>query len=967
MKPIATAKLTPRLSSPRPVPRTSLLEQMHAAPGAALLLVHGPAGFGKTTAMLQYYAQSRDRGVATGWLTLDRADNDLSRLLRYLGEALRAIDDALAPASGDAPDAGTLLDVASRLSSIARPFALFLDDFELIESPLGSALVRQIIDYLPACGQLVIGSRTVPDIGLGRLRAHGRLIEIPAARLRFSAEEAASFLRQQKGFALRDADIGLLHRRTEGWPAALWLVSLALQGCDDPQAFVRTFDGAHASITDYLIEDVLAKQDASIRRFLLHSSVLQSFSAPLCDAVLERDDSQRMLAAIERAHLFLVPQDGDAQWWRYHPLFADFLRSQLRQSDPAAFVRLCRRAADWWLAQRRPTPAIEHLLQAGQTLDLLPMLAEHAETLLWQGRARTLARWYASVRPWSAEQADRGQPGPGPGPGPGGGPAGEGAGTDGAAGLLDFPALALVFAWALTLNHHYRESRRLLDAIDAREAGETGEAAGIGEAAGTGETAGTSEVDGADRVGPAAGEPPRPGSLAADTRAVRAFMLAMSDAVKASSALWRQCLLDEASSRSFSRAMLGASYGFCLLAHHRFDEAGRFLAQARRIVEPVGESFIPPMASCLEGAIDMAQGRRLNAVARFRAALAGRDPAFSAPAASRTVAAAFLAEALYEGDELDEAERLLRLYLPMLEEAAAPDQLMTAYAVSARIAFANGDGGRATRWLTAMELVGHRESLPRMVATARLERARIALLSGDAPAARDQIAAASDASVWQPFEGLVTQANECEDPRVAMLRWRLRAGQAEAVVAPLKALLAQARALHRHRRALKLNALLAEALWAAGQAGAGARRLHETLRAAAAEGFVRCFVDEGPALLARVAELRPTLAETRETAALAAFADRLLAPGARSDAESPAPVAAIAAPGPAAPADSLLSERERQVLELLARGHRNRAIADRLFVSETTVKAHLRSINSKLGAHSRTHAVALARERGLIG
>jgi len=934
MNPIATAKLTPRLSSPRPVPRTSLLERMHSAPGTALLLVHGPAGFGKTTAMLQYYAQLRDRGVATSWLTLDRADNDLSRLLRYLGEALHAIDEALAPApaSGDDPDTGTLLDLASRLSSIARPFALFLDDFEWIETPLGSALIRQIIDYLPACGQLVIGSRTVPDIGLGRLRAHGRLVEIPAAWLRFSTEETASFLRQQKGLALRDVDIGVLHQRTEGWPAALWLVSLALQGRDDPQAFMRTFDGAHASITDYLIDDVLAKQDASIRRFLLHSSVLQSLSAPLCDAVLERDDSHRMLMAIERAHLFLVPQDRDGQWCRYHSLFADFLRSQLRQSDPAAFVRLCRRAADWWLAQRRPTPAIEHLLQAGETLDLLPMLAGHAETLLWQGRVRTLARWYASVRPWSAEQADRPDADRAPA-GPGGGSMHDGATADASQGLLAFPALALVFAWALTLNHHYRESRRLLDAVDARDA-----------------------------------------SLAADTRAVRAFMLAMSDAVKASSALWQQCLLDEASSRPFSRAMLGASYGFCLLAHHRFDEARRFLVQARHIVEPVGESFIPPMASCLEGAIDMAQGRRLNAVARFRAALTGRDPAFSAPAGSRTVAAAFLAEALYEGGELERGRTLAALYLPMLEAAAAPDQLMIAYAVSARIAFANDDGARATRWLTAMELVGHRESLPRMVATARLERARIALLSGDAPAARDQIAAASEASVWQPFEGLVTQANECEDPQVAMLRWRLRTGQPDAVVAPLKALLAQAQALHRHRRALKLNVLLAEALWAAGQAGAGARRLHEALRAAAAEGFVRCFVDEGAALLARVAELRPALVERGDKAALAAFVDRLLASGAGRDAET-APVAAfaaVAAPGPAGPiglvgsADGVLSERERQVLELLARGHRNRAIADRLFVSETTVKAHLRSINSKLGAQSRTHAVALARERGLI-
>jgi LuxR family maltose regulon positive regulatory protein len=904
---LAAAKLNPRLSSPRPVPRPQLVEHMHAAERAALVLVHGPAGFGKTTAMLQCYLQLKDRGIATGWLGLDRADNDLDRFLAYLVEAFRAIDPGIPSAIGQrgsstADDTdGAMLDLAGHLAAFEGEFVLFLDDFELIESPVVLGLVRQFIDVLPAGGRLVVGSRTVPDLGLGRLRAHGQLVEIETPQLRFSSAETAAFLRQQRGLALRDDDILRLQHRTEGWPAALWLVSLALRDRSDPHRFVETFDGSNASIADYLVEDVLARQGEPVRQFLLRTSVLQELSAPLCDHLLQREDSRELLAQIERAHLFLVPQDSDRHWYRYHALFSGFLRDQLRQSAAQELHGLHQRAAQWWAAHGKPTRAIEHALQCGDGAYLMALLQAHANDLLWLGRTRTLARWHAAPAV--------------------------------ASHLAQHPSLMLIFGWALTLAHRYDESLKLLDALQA------------GLAAGT--------LDAQDVP-------------AVAISVQRAFILAMQDRVKESAELWHICTPMVTPAQPFSYAMLGASYGFCLVAESRFAEARGFLEQARRRVQEIGNSFIAPMALCLEGAIDFAQGHLRNATSGFRAALAGGGAAALLPqAASNTVAAAFLAEALYEANALDEAERLLNIYLPLLKDAAAPDQLITSFAVLARIACARGRQNRADELLDEMELIGHRNGLPRMVATARLERSRVALLRGQVVAAQSQLASGCDERTWEPLGGLVTHANDTEAPAIAQFRLRIRTGRAESVLAPLKQALKEAEALQRHRRALKLSVLLAEALCATGQGAAGLRRLRDALQFAAGEGFVRSFVDEGPMLLRWVAELQDSLAETHGgDAALTGFVASLLAAGGATP-----HAAALPAPPSAAPsgtAAGVLSERELQVLRLLTGGHRNRAIAERLFVSETTVKAHLRSINVKLGTESRTHAIAVARQRGLL-
>ncbi|MNN16069.1 Transcriptional regulatory protein LiaR [compost metagenome] len=312
------------------------------------------------------------------------------------------------------------------------------------------------------------------------------------------------------------------------------------------------------------------------------------------------------------------------------------------------------------------------------------------------------------------------------------------------------------------------------------------------------------------------------------------------------------------------------------------------------------------------------------------------------------VAIAVLAEALYERNELAEAERLLNLYLPVLKVVAAADQLITSYRVLARISRLGGDTERADLLLAELEALGHEKSLARLVASARLERSRVALLQGNLQRARELLDSAGSARIWTPLRDLATHANDIESPTLARIRLDLHSGAAEQSASAARQALEQAQALQRHRQALTLRILLGQALCADGDAGQGKTCLLEALQWAATDGFVRAFADEGPALLALLADLRGNRGLSDSAKALL---DTLLAGHEEST--------------PAAPAD-LLSERELGVLRLLAEGLRNREIADRLFVSETTVRTHLRNINVKLDSQSRTHAVAIARQLGLL-
>src|SRR5215217_3391147 len=212
-----------------------------------------------------------------------------------------------------------------------------------------------LVEHLPPQIHLVIASRADPALPLARLRGRGELIEIRAADLRFTPDEAATYLNGVMGLGLTAADVTALEDRTEGWIAALQLAALSMRGRDDVAGFIAGFAGDDRYIVDYLVEEVLERQPDDVRTFLLQTSILSRLNGSLCDVVVGREGGRAMLEALDRANLFLVPLDDRRHWYRYHHLFADVLRARLLDEQPEQLPDLHRRASGWYEVNGEPS------------------------------------------------------------------------------------------------------------------------------------------------------------------------------------------------------------------------------------------------------------------------------------------------------------------------------------------------------------------------------------------------------------------------------------------------------------------------------------------------------------------------------------------------------------------------------------------------------------------------------------
>jgi len=356
---------------PRPRPgqvvRSRLLARLADSRVAKLALVSAPPGFGKTT-LLAEWARGLGKGDRVAWVAADAGD-DAATFWSYVAAALGTVVPAvreLGEPGSDDPRVGTDA-VASLLNILADESGdvwLVLDDFHLLADPEAHAMVRFLVDNLPANAHLVIATRQDPDLPLAGLRARGDLVEVRAADLRFTHEEVAEYLDAAAGLELAGGDVEVLEGRTEGWIAALQLAALSLRGRDDPHGFVERFAGDDRFVVDYLMDEVLAHQSAELREFLLLTAVLDRLTGELCDAVTGAVDGRATLLAIDRANLFLVSLDDQQAWFRYHHLFADVLRARLGAERPADVPELHRRASRWFESNGYAEDAIRHALSA---------------------------------------------------------------------------------------------------------------------------------------------------------------------------------------------------------------------------------------------------------------------------------------------------------------------------------------------------------------------------------------------------------------------------------------------------------------------------------------------------------------------------------------------------------------------------------------------------------------------------
>jgi LuxR family maltose regulon positive regulatory protein len=377
------------------VARQRLVARLRSASDAELILVQAPAGYGKTT-LLSEWAGQEARPIA--WLSLDPRHDDPALLLRSVVDVLgrlELVDPVVLEALGvPTPDVGDLAlpRLQAALQAGATSFVLILDDGHCLTSDATLEAVEGLLDCLPPGSQLALASRAEPQLPLGRLRAHRRLVEINQADLAMSPSEAGKLF-ALAGLDLSPSQVDALVQRTEGWPAALHLATLALSGDADPEESMARFAGDDRFIVDYLRDVFLAGMSKRQLRFLCRTSVLDRMSGELCDTVLGDSGSGRVLKELSRSNLLVTRLDHHDEWFRYHGLLREVLLAELRRAEPDAEAELHGRASSWYAGREDFDHAIDHAIEARDIDAAGKLIWDGYPTYASYGRVATIDRW----------------------------------------------------------------------------------------------------------------------------------------------------------------------------------------------------------------------------------------------------------------------------------------------------------------------------------------------------------------------------------------------------------------------------------------------------------------------------------------------------------------------------------------------------------------------------------------------
>jgi LuxR family transcriptional regulator, maltose regulon positive regulatory protein len=907
------ALLATKLHVPRPqpgfVPRPRLVQALSQGLARGRVLICAPAGFGKTS-LLADWASNGGRPVA--WLGLDAGDNDPARFWRYvvaaLDQAQPGIVERLGPLLGaPAPRSFEGLATAVINELAAQPgrdeVLLVLDDYHLVDAGPVHESVAFLLENLPPGLVLVVSGRSDPPLPLARLRARGQLAELRAAELRFTTEEAAALLGTAARQVVPDTAVAALTARTEGWAAGLQLAALSLRGRTDAAGFVAAFSGSHRFVLDYLTDEVLDGQPGQVRAFLLETSVLDRLSGELCDAVTGQSGSQAMLQSVERAGLFLVPLDEVRGWWRYHHLFADLLRARLEQEQPGRVRELHRAAAAWSDEHDLADDAVRHALAAGDAAWAARLVERHVETLLGRSEGATLRRWLSALPGES---------------------------------VRDRPRLCLAQAYGAAMGFQVEALEALLD--DAERA---------------------FAASGAEPYEASAG---RPVSSLANVPAGIAFLRAVLARLRGDPALAsdynRQALAQLGEDDWLMRYLVHWNQAVADWLGGRPGSAERGLTEVLAELGAAGQFFAGFLAMRVRydlGQVQHAQGNLAAALATYRQAL--EEAGESSQTAITGPTYVGLAQILYERDEVAAALDHATRGVTLCRQLTFTQSLATGLAVVARIRHAHGDAVAA---IAAMGEAGQVELSSQVVALFNPVpslRARLLLAQGDV----------SVAAQWAKAAGLSPE-DEPDYPRepayLLLARVLLAQDRPGPALTLLQRLLAAAASQGRIGNVIEIQALQALALTARGDHAGALGALAEAVTLACPQGYVRVFADEGAPMRAVLSRLSAARKDQRAPARDIDpdYLARLLRACGQAGAAPPSRRAAAPLPGMAEP----LTDREVEVLRLLAAGRSNQRIAHELVVALDTVKKHVTHILGKLGATNRTEAVARARQLGLI-
>jgi LuxR family maltose regulon positive regulatory protein len=931
------------------VSRPRLLGLLNAAVQRKLTLLSAPAGFGKTTLVSEWVndfrsakgglpssaAEECPTAVRCAWLSLDESDNDPTRFLSYLLAALRSIQPRIgkgllgAMPSPQPPLAEvSLITLINDIDAVPSRMILVLDDYHLIEAQSIHDALSFLLEHLPPRMHLLLATREDPPLPLARLRARGQSTELRAADLKFTFSEAAEFLNQMMGLDLAAEEVAALERRTEGWIAGLQLAALSMQGCKDTASLIRSFAGSHRFVLDYLVDEVLQQQSGSVQTFLLETAILDRLTGSLCDTV--RFGQAKSPSSSEQA---AASSDGTA---------ASSARTDVSSQDSAqAILEMLEHAnlfivplddeRRWYRYHRLFADLLR--LRLHQTQPERPPILHRRASKWYEGkglvdeaidhalRGRDYERAahliedqfgenyergdQATLRRWLAELPEE---------------------------LVSFrPELCILQAWNLftsgqleAADRSLQVAERMLDATADRE-----------------------EVTPRDRD--QLSEPGRR-KLAGRVAAIRAFLASYGGDTPATIRYARQALEylpeQEMPWRSAALITLGdayASQGQMLAAHEARSDA-------LVIGRASGDTYVLTIVSLRLAEILRQQGKLHQVIdicdRQLKRAVADGIEEAAVVGWLLGIWGEVLAELNDLDGALDRAKKGAKL------AAAGGDVLYEVLSILClvRVLFSRGDVAGAGNIVRSMEEAALEYEMP-LWALPQLSawQVRIWLAQG-------KLEIASRWARERELRPVKEPAYLYEMEHVALARILIAQGRLDEADRLLQRLLEAARAGGRSSRAIEILVLQALAAQSGGNAEQAMSVLEQALALAEPGDFIRVFADEGPAMARLLYQ-----AATRGLAS--DYVPRLLAAFPAAEPEL------AAKPDTRAAASELiepLSNRELEVLELIAEGLTNAEIAARLYLSLNTVKGHCRSIYGKLAVHSRTQAVARARALGAL-
>jgi LuxR family transcriptional regulator, maltose regulon positive regulatory protein len=914
------------LPTPRPdvVSRPRLLRRLDEgyASGCRLTLISAPAGFGKTTLLSEWIQRFGSRAA---WLALDEGDNDPVRFWRYVVGALQRVEPevgmALQPLlQSNTPVAADVIVTAllNDLASLSSPMILALEDYHLVSSDEIHGGLNFFLNHPPARVHLVITTRSDPPLQLSRHRARREVVEIRTADLRFEYQEVVGLLNAAMHLGLSDPDVRALEARTEGWAAGLQMAALTLQSRSDRHGFVEAFMGDDRYIADYLVEEVLQRLSPDVQSFLLQTSVLARLSAPLCDAVTGRSDSQAILDELERSNLFILPLDNRREWFRYHRLFAELLRRNLARTQGAAAVRELQVKASRYFESIGNFPeAVEYILASGSLENSVMLILLSAEVMFGRNELITLLTW-----------ADRLPE----------------------AFLVKQPTLLLMFAWAAHATGNNQRAGEYLEMVD-RLAGVHLDASQIDP-----EDPSLSEIGRAALVEVSVLR----ASIALDhldsahTLAIGQVVLPYTTPEQADRPHLFNPPLSLHSPLLFT---MGLGYQF----EGDLDAAARHFSAAAEQARLVRNIHIIALSTGHLGEVLVLQGRLEEARAVFEQALRLDEEFGKGQSAFFGLSYVGLGNLALEWDELDQAREYLDSGIELGRLWKLWECLLPGYLGLARLESGLGNWGAASDALDALEhLASHAPGVVRPAIESG--RARLNLLQGQRAQA-GQWAEAHHAMI----DGTVSSAHEEE--AVVLARILLAQGKLEDADRLSTRLARQAISGERWGRAIPALLVQACAEAALGQHAAAGSAILRALGLAEPGHYRRIFLEGGVPVRALLEARRAIILEEANdipAPRLLAYIQTLLAAFDSAQPAAPAPVViARTLPVQAGLAEPL-SERELEVLRLMATGASNAEIAQKYYITVNTVKKHISNIFGKLEATTRIQAVERARKLGLI-